>query len=278
MWGLPSSTTPAATTRKGTGSARSRRSMTSAEVSPVLSADSMRWVITASCSGITRLPAAACCRWVASRPVSSLTKRFHSTSRPCASNRKKGAGRLSMRPRKIPLGLQLFLGALAGRDVADRPDDAHRAAAGVPVGEAPGEHPVEAAVLVGHPVFGLEMRRLAAQVGDHVGPVARAVVRVDELQPLGAGGPHGLAVQAQQRQQAGREVEQLGVRVPVPEALVGAGLGQHVALPGLPPLFVGDREGRAVLDDADPAVDVAGHVPLGGRVDRQQVRLRRQGG
>ena len=84
-------------------------------------------------------------------------------------------------------------------------------------------------------------------------------------------------MQPEQGQQAGRQIQQLGVRVPVPQAFVGAALGEHVALLGVPPLLVGALEGGAVFDDADAAVDLAGCVPLGCHVDRQQVHLRRQG-
>ena len=178
---------------------------------------------------------------------------------------------------EIAFGFELFFGHFAGGDVADRTDHAHHATLLVAVSEAAGKHPVETAVLVGDAIFGFEMIGFAAQVGDHIVVVARPIVRVKELEPLGAGGAQGVAVEAEKGQQACRQIQVAAVRIPVPQAFVGAALGENVAFLGVAQLCFGFEEGGPVLDDADAAANCAGHVVFRCDADGQDVYVGRYG-
>ncbi len=134
---------------------------------------------------------------------------------------------------------ELLLGFLALGDVGLRSGHPRRLALRVAHRRAAQQDPPPGPVRMADAVLHLQVGSVAREVPRHLAGEPVAIVRVHPLEPRLRVAAHIFLAQAEHLLPAGREVDAVGGEVPVPEPVVGAALGQGVALLALPQRALG---------------------------------------
>ena len=175
---------------------------------------------------------------------------------------------------QISLVGQLFLGVLALGDVLVGAGHAIDAAGRVAQDEGPAADPAERAVPVAHPELHPRQRLAALEVGAQLTPDALQVVGVDPLGPLLAPVGELVVLVAEHGLVAGREVDKVGVQVPVPQAVLGPLHRQLEPLLAFAQLLLGQLALSDVAEYRNSPTQCPVFVPQGAGVHAQEDALR----